>query len=109
MVTRHDELLRLYFHCLLCFFGALFYNSNFPLIMVVEYSIVRVVGLSSNKKAFIDINTMSRRISVTPLSSATGVKPYDDFGCGYLRCAHPDITCINCQMNIIHQYITKRR
>lgn len=33
MVTRHDELLRLHFHCLLCFFGALLYNSNFPLIM----------------------------------------------------------------------------
>ena len=35
MVTRHDEFLRLHFHCLMCFFSALFHNSNFPLIMAL--------------------------------------------------------------------------
>lgn len=69
--------------------------------MSVRYRIARVIGISSNGKAAIDVNTIARRVSVTPLHSKSKDTLYRSFGCGLVKCTYPNKTCNECKMNYI--------
>lgn len=61
-----------------------------------KYSLVRVVGRSSNGNTVIDVDTLTRRVQVTPLYADSNVKPYRGSGCGLLKCSFPNRTCNEC-------------
>lgn len=63
------------------------------------WGVVRVVQRSSNGKAVIDIDTMSRKVSVTPVYAASFFKPYLGTGCCTIRCPFPKMTCKHCCLN----------
>lgn len=74
-----------------------------------KYTLTRYIGLSSDGRALVEVNNISRRLIVTPLFSATQTNQYNSFGCSYARCPFPDATCNRCELNYEHQIITKRK
>lgn len=72
--------------------------------MSVKYCILRIMSLSSDQRAVLDFNPVSRRLSVTSLYSKP-TQPYRSFGCVFVTCPYPNRTCIECHMNIEHQYL----
>lgn len=77
--------------------------------MSVKFSVCRVIGLSSDGEAVIQVSPKSRRLSVTPLFSDTPVNLFRSFGCTFVSCPYPNKTCKKCHLNFVHQVITKRR
>ena len=99
-LTEYDVFLRLRFDCLISSVSSLFRYPNFPLIMKLKvWDVVRVVQRSSNGKAVIDIDTMSRKVSVTPVYASSFFKPYLGTGCCTIRCPFPKMTCKYCCLN----------
>lgn len=74
--------------------------------MVARCVVVRVMGLSSDGNAIIDIDNITRCIQVTPLISSSRIKPYRSIKCRHIMCPYPQRTCKQCeevfkrQMNI---------
>lgn len=71
----------------------------------MKYRIARTIGLSSNGKAIVDVNVITRRVSVAPLHPTSKETLDSSFGCGLVGCLYPDRTCKDCDMNVEHQYI----
>ena len=99
-LTEYDVFLRLHFDCLIRVYYSLLYHPNFSLIMKLKvWNVVRVVQRSSNGKAVIDIDTMSRKVSVTPVYASSFFKPYLGTGCCTSQCLFPKMTCKYCRLN----------
>lgn len=77
--------------------------------MSTKCCIARIIGLSSNKKAVIEIITIARRVSVMPLRSTSKETLYISFGCGHTRCPYPNKTCNKCHMNYTFKTISKSK
>lgn len=59
-----------------------------------KYILVHHIARSANGEAIINVNVLSRRVTVTPLNSK--VAPYRGYGCYYSKCQNPEFTCNKC-------------
>lgn len=59
-----------------------------------KYILVHHIARSANGEAIINVNTLTRRITVTPLTQQG--RSYRGYGCVYTQCENPGLTCNKC-------------